>query len=289
MSERKLRLIISSFDSGWRDARMGSGPLHLMTQGLPERLAAEGWEVVRAAVDVPGTFTTEIETGFALQREVAGQVAAACAAGEFPLVLAGNCNTAALGAVSGMPGERRAIVWLDGHGDFNTPEETETGFLDGMGLAMANGRCWRGMTARIPGFEPVPDERILLVGGQDLDPAERVALGRSGITHLPPEAFRGGVASALSGPLARLRAAADAAYLHVDLDIHGQEHGPANALAPPTGMAPAQVRELVERVGRALPVRAAALTAYDPSCDADGRTLGTALALAVTLLAAVAA
>ena len=71
----------------------------------------------------------------------------------FPLVLAGNCN-AAVGVVAGL-GPGAAVLWCDAHADFNTPETTTGGFLDGMGLATVTGRCWTSMAARVPGFVPV--------------------------------------------------------------------------------------------------------------------------------------
>ena len=71
-----------------------------------------------------------------LHRAVAGAVARAAR----PLLLSGDCPTA-LGAVAGL--QRRypdvAVVWLDAHGDFNTPAITISGYLGGMALAMLTG------------------------------------------------------------------------------------------------------------------------------------------------------
>ncbi len=61
-----------------------------------------------------------------------------------PLLLSGDCTTA-LGAVAGLQRRKRdvAVVRLDGHGDFNTPATTITGYLGGMPLAMLAGRAPR--------------------------------------------------------------------------------------------------------------------------------------------------
>ena len=279
---RTVRLILSGFDSGRFQSRMGNGPGHLMACGLADRLVSEGWEVVPCILAHTDPFPTEIGTGFALQRLAAGAVRDAAAAGAFPLILAGNCNTAAIGALAGMGGERQGIVWLDAHGDFNTPESTETGFLDGMGLAMATGRCWASMTRRVPGFKPVDPRRVLLVGGHDLDASEPEDIPRSGMTHLTPEALRrDGSAAALAA-----LATADAAYLHIDLDVHGREHGRVNDFQPAAGLSPREVGDLVVGAMAALPVRAAAVTAYNPACDQDGRIARIAVDLIATLLAA---
>ncbi|HLY57194.1 MAG TPA: arginase family protein [Stellaceae bacterium] len=263
---------------------MGNGPEHLLACGLSERLSREGWEVIPSFLMPTDPFPTENGTGFSLQSLAAGAVAHASSRGEFPLILAGNCNTAAIGALAGMAGERKGIVWLDGHGDFNTPETTETGFLDGMALAMATGRCWTSMIRKIHGFEPVPEENVLLIGGQDLDPVEAETVARSPMTHLGVDELRqGGVANAL----ASLRSRANAAYLHVDLDVHGRGHGRVNDYQPVEGLAPDEVREIIAQVTTAIPVSAAALTAYDPACDVDGRMAAIAIDLAAFLLAQV--
>jgi arginase len=73
-----------------------------------------------------------------LHRAVADAVARAAR----PLVLSGDCPTA-LGAVAGLQRRHRdlAVVWLDAHGDFNTPAITISGYLGGMPLAMLTGRA----------------------------------------------------------------------------------------------------------------------------------------------------
>jgi arginase len=57
------------------------------------------------------------------------------------VLLSGNCTTIP-GVLAGMTGSGRrlGLVWLDAHGDVNTPETDPFGFLDGQGLAIAVGR-----------------------------------------------------------------------------------------------------------------------------------------------------
>jgi arginase len=72
-------------------------------------------------------------------------------AGRLPVIVAGNCNVG-LGAIGGIDAPRLGIVWLDAHPDFHTPETTDSGFIDGMGLAAATGACWKTLCNSIPGF-----------------------------------------------------------------------------------------------------------------------------------------
>src|SRR3569833_2381396 len=137
------RLSLAPSDSGRRDWRMGAGPTDLLRHGAAERLGAE--------------VVTVAESGYEeVQRAVAEQARRAGADEVAPIVLAGNCG-ASVGVVAGLAArDDLAVVWLDAHGDLNTPETTTSGFVDGMGLAMLTGRC----RTTVPGFRPVPDEHV---------------------------------------------------------------------------------------------------------------------------------
>ena len=72
-----------------------------------------------------------------------------------------------------------ALVWIDAHGDLNTPDTTPSGFLGGMPFAQLLGWCfddWRRQAGLEP---PLPEQRAVLVGGRDLDPGERANVDRS--------------------------------------------------------------------------------------------------------------
>lgn len=183
---RDVRLITVPYDSGIRGWRMGAGPPHLLDGGLEARLRARGHTVQTRWIEAPADPPpAEIRTTFQLAAGVADAVREARSAGAFPVILAGNCATA-MGTLAGLADADPAIVWLDAHADFNTPETTRSGFLDGMALAIATGRCWTQMAAAIPGFRPVPEPRVLLAGTRDIDPAEAALLAPSPCTVLPP-------------------------------------------------------------------------------------------------------
>ena len=94
-------------------------------------------------------FLSEIGTAFELNRLLSKEVKAAVGDGMFPMVLSGNCNSC-LGTIAGINSGQLGVVWFDAHGEFNTPETTQSGFLDGMPLAMATGRCWKTILKTIP-------------------------------------------------------------------------------------------------------------------------------------------
>lgn len=279
-----VRLLAVPYDSALRCVRMGAGPGHLLSAGLSEQLQAAGHSVSVEQIEPDSRRPpTEIRTAFELIGLIAERVRSVQSEGWFPVVLAGNCNTA-VGTLAGLAAARPAIVWFDAHGDFNTPETTTTGFLDGMALAIATGRCWTELTARVPGFQPVPERRVVLLGARALDPLERAALAGSEVTVLAPDHLGADLEEALQ----RLRSHTHEVYVHVDLDVLDPEEGRANEFAAPGGLHLDELRRIVRRIARDFRIRSLALTAYDPAYDTDGRICRAAFILLHTALTSVA-
>ena len=273
-----IRLLQAPWDSGHRDARMGAGPTALATAGAADRLRAGGHAVTEQVLSPAAGWTAEVGSAFEVQRLVAESVRQARDAGQVALLLAGNCNTT-LGVLAGLgPGERRVgLVWLDAHGDFNTPEEDPAGFLDGHGLAMVVGRCWRAATARVPGFAPLPERDVVLVGARDLTAPQAEVLERSALTWLSPAQARD--PDAVAAALDALAARVDVLHFHVDLDVHDPSIAPANGYAAPDGLAAEDVLRVLRLAADRVPVVSGTLASYDPSYDVDGRMRDTGLAL----------
>ena len=88
------------------------------------------------------------------------------------------------------------VLWLDAHGDFNTPDTTPSAFLGGMCLAAACGRWDAGFE---PSLEPA---RVLMCGVRDLDAGERVLVETAGVGNARPSevvpALRAGASTCTS-------------------------------------------------------------------------------------------
>jgi arginase len=264
---------------------MGGGPGYLIGGGLTEVLRAEGHDVRAESVEPRGEFRAEIRTQFELYKLLAGRVLAARRDGRFPLVLSGNCG-ATLGAIAGAETKRLGVVWFDAHGDFNTPETTASGFLDGMGLAVAAGLCWERLAASIPDFTPVRGADILHVGGRDFDSEEREMFERVGASVVDAGAIeRAGVREALRAAVSRLRHNVEAAHLHVDLDVLNPKEAPANEYATEEGgLSVEEAVESVSFIKENLKVTSATFAALDPKYDPRGKTLQAALKLIRVIL-----
>lgn len=279
-----IRVILAPYDSGHRGIRMGRGPEHLLENGLEEELRSNGREVETVMVELDSAPPFEVAAAFDLDRLVSEEARAATEAGEFPLVLSGNCNTA-VGTIAGAGTEGLGVIWFDAHADFETPETTTTGFTDGMGLAITTGKCWNAMAASVPGFHPVPEANVLLVGTRETSPTERKRLGDSEVTVVGTDPIRReGLPEVFGAAIETLRARVERVYVHLDLDVFDPgEAGPANEFAVPGGMNREELEGAIHMIHKRFNVAAAGFASYDPAFDAGGAVLRAALASAKML------
>lgn len=278
----EIRLLLVPYDSGQRNVRMGAGPEHLRAAGLEKHLAAQGHRVDSEVIEPASlNWRAEVQTSFELMRAIAEHVRAARIAKRFPVVLSGNC-LAAVGVIAGL-GAGTGVLWIDAHGDFNTPQTTTSGFLDGMTLATATGQCWGELARSIEGFEPVPDSAVVLLGARDLDPGEASALARSQIIRLSVEAAKTDLAPVLQtiGPTMKRF------YVHLDMDALDPSVGRANGYAARGGFSSEDLQTLLSTIAQHLPVEALTIASYDPSYDSDGAVCATAFQASATVLAGV--
>ncbi|GAC1515572.1 MAG: arginase family protein [Gemmatimonadaceae bacterium] len=268
-----VHIIAVPFDSASHSAGMGCGPTHLLGLGADRALRALGHAVsVHQVVQNSRSAgcVGEIASGFALQTDISTRVREAIVTGGLPMILAGNC-ICALGAVAGAGAHDLGVLWLDAHGDFHTPETTTSGLVDGMALSIVTGRCWSALASAVPGFHPVPERRVVHLGGRAFDGAERAALGASAFTLVGAGAVhRRGVRETLAPIFDGLGRQTSRLYIHVDMDVVDPGEGVANQFAAPGGLTAADVEECIALAAERFSIVAATIAAYDPTFDAAG-------------------
>ncbi len=276
-----IQLIQVPYDSGHKGLRTGHGPEHFLQHGLDQTLRERGHQVDSYRVESQAPLTTEIGTAFELNRLLAAQVHSAVQSKKFPLVLAGNCNSC-LGTLAGIGKGPVGIVWFDAHGDFNTPETTLSGFFDGMGLAMATGRCWRALLGTIPGFRPIPEANVIHIGARDLDPEEERLLQQSEIRLIKPGE---NVQAAIHTAFQQLQEEVTRVYLHVDMDVLDTGEALASRLAVPGGFPVEFVEDIIGTAKERFAICAGAITSFDPSYDKDDRVVEAGIRIAKAFVA----
>lgn len=267
-------MIAWPFDRGLPDVGMGAGAALLA--GDPElhaALWAADWAPTVERVAAADPDAGEIARTFELVRVLAGAVRGARSRGAFPLVLAGGCLSA-VGTVAGSGAH--GAVWLDAHADLDTPEDNVSGFLDVMALSVLTGGCWAAQRERVPGYVPLREADVALLGVRDLAPYQVEQVARAA-TRTASDAFD---AAAARGAISTLPVPL---YLHVDLDVVDTSVGRANHYAAPGGPSLETVLATIDATFDHGRVIAATLSAYDPTADRDRRILTAARTIAARI------
>ena len=169
-----------------------------------------------------------------------------------PVVYAGDC-VSIIGVLAGL--QRRAVeptlIFFDAHGDFHTWDTTPSGFIGGMPLAMVTGRGEQTIV-EAAGLTPIPDARVILVDGRDLDPGEDTAINASGIGVLGVHEVT--EENLPDGPL----------YLHIDGDVVDPTDMPAMNYPAPGGPSLDDVEAAVTRIAATGRVVALSVSSWNP-------------------------
>jgi arginase len=216
--------------SGRRGVDMG--PSAIRIAGVADRLTELGHKVVDEG-DIVIKNMEELKVGHERARYL-GEIARAAAIiarkiqrimglGHFPLVLGGD-HSIAVGTVSGIAAhaqrqdQRVGLLWIDAHGDINTPETSPSGNIHGMPLAALLG-FGAGELTGVAGPPPkVHPANVALVGIRSLDAGEKKRLKETGVqVHTMSDIDRHGVHRVMQKALARVTDGTD--YVHVSFDL----------------------------------------------------------------------
>jgi arginase len=192
---KKIRVIGVPLDLGQTRRGVDMGPSAVRVAGLEAKLEQLGHKVEDAgnvAVAIAeqkkqgqpnAKYLKEITSTCQKEAEL---VLKTLEAGEIPIVIGGDHSVAA-GTVSGVAeyfrrrNEKVGLVWIDAHGDINTPETSPSGNVHGMPLAALMG-LGPGELTNLFNFCPkISPENCVLVGIRDVDGAERENIRRAGI------------------------------------------------------------------------------------------------------------
>ncbi len=193
------------------------------------------------------------------------------------LLVGGECSET-VGAVGGLAeafGGKPGMLWMDAHGDFNTPETSPSGYIGGMCLAMA---CGRGpsFTAELGGRgPPLAEERLVHVGARALDPPEVTAFNDSPAKLFTSQQVKKVGAADVGEEAARhLDNRSDWIACHLDVDVVDPVHIPAVNYQTPGGLTLDEASMIVRALAKTGKMRALEVAAYNSSKDRRGRSAG---------------
>lgn len=241
----ELGLIGFPMDLGGNRRGVDMGPSAIRLTDFAERLAALGVPVHDLGNVLVHTRSL-IEEGDPTARYVdeilracvacADMTTAAAADGKVPLVVGGD-HTVAMGSMWGMArhhGEPGGVIWIDAHGDLNTPATTPSGNIHGMSLAVALGLAKDDARFQLDGMpaQAVLPERTVLIAARDLDAGERAYLRSEGAPRVftMAEIDRRGIGDVAEEAI---EITGGAAFVHITLDLDALDPREAPGVGTP--------------------------------------------------------
>ena len=296
---RPVHIIGVSLDLGGNRRGVDMGPSAFRIAGLGERLAALGVQVVddgdlvapipetKASGDPTKKYMREIVR---VCEKLYKASLAALDKGGFPLVLGGDHSLAAGSVAATADFVRReqkplGLIWVDAHGDMNTPASSGSGNVHGMPLAALLGPEPAELS-RLGGFSPkVLPEHTVLIGIRNLDEREKEIV-RSSRVHVftMKDIDRGGIATVTEQALAIAGAGTGGVHVSFDLDVCDPSIAPGVGTPVKGGLDYREAHMLMEIVADSGLLRALDMVEVNPILDDRNTTAILAAELASSAL-----
>lgn len=270
------------------------GPSAIRIARLEERLEALGHKVkdfgnvpaVDMSIAVLGNRSVRYLSDVVKECElIADRVADCVAEGYFPLVLGGD-QSISIGTTAGLAryGTKRGIIWLDAHGDFNTPDTTPSGNIHGMALAAILGHGHPKL-AKLGGFAPKAREvNTVLIGGRSFDPKEAQAISKSKMTVFTMrEIDELGMRSVMNRAIKVASAGVKEVHLSFDVDAIDPREAPGTGTRVSGGLTYREAHLAMEMLFDSGKATSAELVEVNPILDSDNRTAELSVELILSL------
>ena len=269
------------------------GPSAVRYANLDSHLRRLGYEVRDCGnVEIPVRDELPEEGGLAFLPAViqAGQAvfevgSQAIQSGDFPIYLGGD-HSIALGTVAAITSQvpDAGVIWIDAHGDFNTPASSPSGNIHGMPLAALTGKGQAELVDIGRPGQKVEEQNALLLGIRSLDPEERELLRSSSVNVFTMrEIDERGIGKIAHEGLERL---SHCSGIHVSLDMDSLDptEAPGVGTPIPGGLTYREAHLLMEILASSGKVRSVDIVEINPILDTRNQTALIAVELVASLL-----
>jgi arginase len=296
VTDRRIAIIGAPLDLGAGRRGVDMGPSAIRYAGLEARLDALGydcfdWGNVETAVaeattegDPHARFLGEIKEAC---RRVAQRVAEAVQTDVVPIVLGGD-HSVALGTLGGLASARGlgGVLWLDAHGDLNTPDTSPSGNVHGMPLAAALGLATSVFENEAWSLPAVDPARVALIGVRSLDEGERKLVHELGISVATmSDLDRRGVEPVVREALERVQGASFV-HLSLDMDVVDPEGAPGVGTPIRGGLSYREAHLAMELIAEANLLTSLEVVEVNPILDRENATAELAVELAASAFGA---
>lgn len=221
--------------------------------------------------------------------KLAGEVDKIASAGDFPLVLGGD-HSIVLGSLAGLAAAAKkedkslGVLYVDAHGDFNTPETTPSGNIHGECLAASAGLGLPELTNLYFEGRKVDPKNICFVGSRDLDPGEKLLMKQAGVTVFTMSDIDCSGFPAVVRQVQAFFKKIDIVHVSFDMDVLDPMYAPGTGIPLPGGLTNREALLLMEEMASTGKVKSAEIVEVNPILDVRNQTAILAVSLAARLL-----
>ena len=296
---KPIHIIGVPLDLGGARRGVDMGPSAMRIAGLGEAIARLGRQVIdKGNLPVPIAETEDaidthkkyIEPIAEVCRSLHASCWASLEAGAIPLVLGGDHSLAAgsvaasadwIGRLNSKP---LGLIWVDAHGDMNTPESTTSGNVHGMPLAALLG--WEPHELASIGTSPsVRPEHTVLVGVRNLDEREKERIRESGVhVFTMKDIDRNGIAQTVEAAIATAGRGTAGIHVSFDLDVCDPAIAPGVGTPVRGGLDYRESHVIMELVADSNQLMSLDLVEVNPTLDNRNQTAEFAAELALSAL-----
>src|SRR5210317_680070 len=240
----KVDVIKNPYGGSRNVPELSTNPDYIHAAGLERLIAAWGGELIRPIQDVRLDAEQERQYGewnrmAMANANFAERVREGLQDDLITIGLEANCNDL-LGMLAGLKydadgnARRIGLVFIDAHGDFNTPETTLSGMLGGMPVAIAAGHALHNIRKTTGLAEPLPMSHIVWGGVRDLDPLEADRFAEYEVRQFSVQDIRE-LSANLKKQMRDLSDRVDVIYVHIDMDVLDPAEVPGHNLTVDDG------------------------------------------------------
>jgi arginase len=296
---KSVHIIGVPLDLGGGRRGVDMGPSALRIAGIGDRIAALGYQVIDHG-DVPAPIP-ETQKPADERKKYVGEIATVCRrlhdvsvnaldAGALPVVLGGDHSLAAGSVAASAAWVRRSasrplgLIWVDAHGDMNTPETTTSGNVHGMPLAALLGNEPSELAA-IDSSPSVLPAHTVLVGIRNLDEKEKARIRESGVhVFTMKDIDRDGIARVAERAIAIAADGTGGVHVSWDMDVCDPAIAPGVGTPVKGGLDYREAHMVMELVADSRRLVALDLVEVNPTLDIRNTTAEFAAELALSAL-----
>ncbi len=289
---KTVRIIGIPIDLGQEHRGVDMGPIAIRYAGLGRKIRALGYSTKDSGnINVPGHYTlttTHLDERIipiekACRRAYAlGQKA--IQKKEIPIFLGGD-HSVAIGTVGGVTHNNECgVIWIDAHGDANTPKSSPSGNIHGMALATLLGKGPKKLRNVGRKGPKIKASNVVMIGIRELDHLEKTYLANSGCHVYTMRAIdERGIYDIMQEALTKLSHLTNI-HVSLDMDAIDPQEAPGVGTPSPGGITYREAQLIMETLADSGKVQSADVVEINPILDIQNRTAQVAVTLITSLL-----